>query len=276
MKTVLVDSNSILYVLFHFQILMDDECTSWLDKFCIMTETFQICFFCSIDVQMVWVCCSNYAHPRTQPMETAIEFISFYDYIVALVGKYVVGAVIFRNTAQESVTVYMTLMHDVGAHGRCRGLTMSSCYAQPLMGASQSAQYLCTFFDGKSILMEIHKFLVLCWDGWSKDDQCCFWILASLWYQVCILLIMDEHTFFFQIMCQLRRGLVVTSNNQLFVEEISCDSAHAYTASSYEIYCFNIFQFHYFLANFTTSSAMTSAEFFKPNFLIFSLSEFNF
>ena len=137
MKTVLVDSNSILYVLFHFQILMDDECTSWLDKFCIMTETFQICFFCSIDVQMVWVCCSNYAHPRTQPMEAAIEFISFYDYIVALVGKYVVGAVIFRNTAQESITVYITLMHDVGAHGRCRGLTMSSCYAQTLMGTSQ-------------------------------------------------------------------------------------------------------------------------------------------
>ena len=167
----------------------------------------------------------------------------------------------------------MALVHDVGTHGRSRSLAVCTCHAKSLVGAGQGAQNLCTLLDGESILAEVNQLLVLSWDGWCIDNQRVLGILASLRNEIYILFVVDEHSFFFQLMSEIRRSLVVSGYNQLLAEEVSGDGAHTDAASTYKINCFNILDFHYLVANLITSSAMTSAEFFNPNFLIFSQSE---
>jgi len=124
--------------------------------------------------------------------------------------------------------------------------------------------------------MEENQFLVFGRDCRCVDYQCCLGILAGFWYEVYILLIVDKHSLFLQLMSQSGRSLVISCYYQLLAEEVSSDGAHSDAAGSYKINCFNIFNFHYFVANLITSSAMTSAEFFNPNFLIFSQSESSF
>ena len=51
-------------------------------------------------------------------MEAAVEFICLDYYVVALVGEDVVGAVVLRDTSQKGIAVNVTLVHDMGTHGR--------------------------------------------------------------------------------------------------------------------------------------------------------------
>ena len=150
---------------------------------------------------------------------------------------------------------------------------MCAGYAQALVCTGQGAQYLSTLLDGEAVFMEENQLLVLCWDSWCVNHQGALGILAGLRDEVYVLLVVDEHALFLQLMGELGRSLVVSCYYQLLAEEVSGDGAHADTAGTYKINSFDIFDFHYFVANLMTSSAMTSAEFFKPNFLMFSQSE---
>ena len=116
---VFVYLDAVLHVLLHLQVFVDDEGTARLDQFCVVAEAFQISLLGAVDVEVVWVGRCDDAHPWTQPVEAAVELICLDYYVVALVGEDVVGAVILGNTTQEGIAIYMALVHDVGAHGRC-------------------------------------------------------------------------------------------------------------------------------------------------------------
>ena len=68
-EAVFVHLYTWLHVLLHLQILVYDECATWLYECGIVAETLKICFLCSVYVEMVGVGCCDYAHPRAQPME---------------------------------------------------------------------------------------------------------------------------------------------------------------------------------------------------------------
>ena len=116
---VFVYLDAVLHVLLHLQVFVDDEGTARLDQFCVVAEAFQISLLGAVDVEVVWVGRCDDAHPWAQPVEAAVELICLDYYVVALVREDVVGAVILGNTTQEGIAIYMALVHDVGAHGRC-------------------------------------------------------------------------------------------------------------------------------------------------------------
>jgi len=91
---VFVYLDAVLYVLFHLQTFVDDECAARLDQFSIVTETLQISLLGAVDVEMVRICCCDDAHPWAQPVETAVKLICLDDNIVALVGEDIVGAIV--------------------------------------------------------------------------------------------------------------------------------------------------------------------------------------
>ena len=252
---------------------MDDERTARLDQFCIVTEAFEISLLGTIDVEVIRICRCDDAHPWAQPVETAVKLICLDDYEVALVRENVVGAIVLGDSSEEGIAVEMALVHDVGTHGRSRSLAVCTCHAQSLVGAGQGTKNLRTLLDGESILAEVNQLLVLSRDGWCIDNQRISGILASLRDEIYILFVVDEHSFFLQLVSEIGRSLVVSGYNQLLAEEVSGDGAHTDAACTYKINCFNILDFHYLVANLITSSAMMSAEFFNPNFLMFSQSE---
>ena len=85
------------------------------------------------------------------------------------------------------------------------------------MCAGECAQYLSTFLDGESILLEVYKLLMGGGDGRCVDDQRVLGILACRRNQFHILLIVDDHTFLFQFVCQLGWSLVVTGYGEPFL-----------------------------------------------------------
>ena len=69
-----------------------------------MAEALQIGLFRTIDIQMVRIGGGDDAHPRAQPMETAVKLISL-DHHVIRIGEDIVRAVVLRDAAEEGVTV---------------------------------------------------------------------------------------------------------------------------------------------------------------------------
>ena len=59
---------------------------------------------------------------------------------------------------------------------------------------------LSSFLDGEAILMEENQFLVFSRNCRCVDYQCCLGVLAGFWYEVNILLIVDKHSLFLQLM----------------------------------------------------------------------------
>ena len=114
---ILINLNPFLAILFHLQSAMNDKRTAWLNECSVMAEALKICFLCAIDVEMVGIGGCDDAHPRTQPMERAVELVGFYHYEVTLVRKNVVCAVVLGYASKESIAIEMTLVHDVGTHG---------------------------------------------------------------------------------------------------------------------------------------------------------------
>ena len=138
----------------------------------------------------------------------------------------------------------MTLVHDVSTHRRGSRLAVGTSNTQSLVLTGQRTQYLCTLLYLETILTEINEFLMVGRDGWCIDDETVLLLTTSMWYLVDILLIVDEHAFFLQLAGQRTGCLVVAGNDQATLDEITGDGTHADATGSYEIYCFDIFQFH--------------------------------
>ena len=75
-----------------------------------MFEAFEVCLFCSVDVQMIGVCGSDDRHIRGQPMERAVELVCFDDGIRAFLREQQIGAVILGDASKESGTFYVRLV----------------------------------------------------------------------------------------------------------------------------------------------------------------------
>ena len=112
---------------------------------------------------------------------------------------------------------------------------MRTSYTETFMRLGQRSQHLGTLLYLEAILLEIAQFLMLCGDGWCIDDQTFLLILTGLWNLIDIFLIMDEHSFLFQLTGQFRRSLVVASYDKTFIQEVSSYGTHADTARTYEI-----------------------------------------
>ena len=101
-------------------------------------------------------------------MERTVELIGFYYHIIGI-GKNVIGAIVLGDTTQEGIAVQMALMHDMCTHGRCGGLTMSTCHTEAFVFTSQCTEHLCTLFYFKTVLTEILQFLMVGRYGWCVD-----------------------------------------------------------------------------------------------------------
>ena len=88
-------------------------------------------------------------------MEAAVEFIGL-DYNEVGVGEDIVVAIVLGDKSEEGIAVEMTLVHDVGTHSGCRGLTMCSCHTKSLVGLGQCAQYLSALLYLETIITEEH------------------------------------------------------------------------------------------------------------------------
>ena len=129
----------------------------------------------------------------------------------------------------------MALMHDMGTHRGSGGFAMRTCYTESFVRLGQRTQHLSTLLYLEAILLEIAQFLMLCGDGWRIDNQTFLCVLTGLWNLIDIFFIVDEHSFLFQLTCQVGWGLVVTSDDKAFVQEVSCDGTHADASCTYEI-----------------------------------------
>ena len=198
-QTVFVDRHTRLYLLLHLQVGMQDECATRLDERGVVPETLQVGFFSTVDVQVVGVGGCDDAHPRSEPVETAVKLVSLDDDIVAVVTQDIVGAIVLGDTAQKGVAVDMALVHDVGAHGRCRSLAVCACHTESLMRSGKRAQHLCPLLNGKAVLPEIDQFLMPRWYGWGVDDQTGGCVLAHGGYGVHVFLVVDGHAFLLQL-----------------------------------------------------------------------------
>ena len=72
-------------MLFHFQITVNDQCTTRLNEFSVVTEAFEIGLFCTVDVEMIRVSRGDNAHPWTQPMKASVKLIGLNDHVIAAV-----------------------------------------------------------------------------------------------------------------------------------------------------------------------------------------------
>ena len=137
-EAIVIATDTCLQVLLHLQTTMNDQGTARLDQFCIMAETLQISLFGAVDIEVVRISRGNDTHPRMEPMEGTVELIGLDDHVVG-VREDIVGAVVLRDTAKEGITVQLALVHDMGTHCRCGGLSMGSCHTESLVGLCQRA-----------------------------------------------------------------------------------------------------------------------------------------
>ena len=100
-----------------------------------MAEALEISLLSAVDIEVVGVGGCDNAHPRTQPVKTAVELICLYNDVIAVVGENIVCAIVLRDTAEESVAVDVALVHDMGAHRRRGGLSVGSCHAESFVSA---------------------------------------------------------------------------------------------------------------------------------------------
>ena len=242
-----VGLHPLLHIGPQLQVGMDDERAPRLDEFRVVAEAFQIGFLVAIYVEVVGVCGRDDAHPRTQPMEGAVELVGLDDHEVALVGEDVVGAVILGYATQERVAVDMALVHDVGAHGGSGGLAVCAGEAESLVGTGQGAQHLGALLYGEPPLAEEAEFLVRGGDGGSEHHQACLRVAAGVGYLVHVLLVVDEHALLLQLAREGAWSLVVAGHHEPPVDEVAGDGAHADATCPNEINSFNIFQFHFVL-----------------------------
>ena len=203
LTTVFVDADTLLHVGFHFQPTMDNQRATRLNETGIVAEALQISLFRAIDVEVVGVGRGDDAHPRAQPVERTVELVGLYHHIVALLAQNIVGAIVLRDTTQEGIALHMTLMHDVGAHGRSGGFAMCTGKTKAFVGTGQRAQHLCPFLNLKSFLAKPYQFFVLGWNGRRIDDERGLQLLTGMGNVVDTLFIVNEHALFLQLAGQV-------------------------------------------------------------------------
>ena len=144
------------------------------------------------------------------------------------------------------------------------------------MRLCEGAKHLCPLLDLEAVLLEETEFLVACGDGGGIDDETGLRLFAGEGYLVDVLFVMNQHAFFLQMARQVGGGLVIPRHDETLLQEIAGDGTHADAASTNEVDCFDIFQFHCYdlFANLMTSRAMISAESGSASFFTFSLSIF--
>ena len=107
----------------------------------------------------------------------------------------------------------MTLVHDVGTHGRGRRLAMRTGYAKALVSLGQCAKHLSALLNLKTIILEIYEFFVLSRDCWCINNQAFLFLFAKMWNLIDVFFVMDEHTLLFQLAGKVGWCLVVTTHN---------------------------------------------------------------
>ena len=231
-----VSAHALLHIRLHLQSGMDYQRATRLYELRVMAEALQVSLLCPVDIEVIRIGSCDNTHPRTKPMERAVELVGLNDDIVALVGQDIVGAVVLGDTTEESIAVDMTLMHDMCTHCRCRCLSMCTCHAESLMCTGQYAEHLRTFLNLKAILTEVSEFLVCTWYGRSEHHECGLRITACIRNLFHIILVMKYHSFLLKSPCQGSRRLVITGNDETLVIEVAGDGTHANTADTHEIY----------------------------------------
>ena len=91
---VCIHLHSILHVSLHLQVLVDYEYASRLYQSGVVAEAFEISLFGAVYVEVVRVGRGDHAHPRTEPMEAAVELVGLYHHVVALFAEDIVCAVV--------------------------------------------------------------------------------------------------------------------------------------------------------------------------------------
>ena len=162
-----------------------------------MAEALKISLLRAIYVEVVGVGSRDDSHPRTEPVEGAVELIGLNDDVVAGVGEDIVRAIVLRDAAEESVAVDMALVHDMSTHRRGRGLAVSTCHAESFVGTSQDAEHLCTLLYLEAIVAEPCQFLVRSGDSRCIDDEARSLVSAGMRDLINVLIVVDEHAFFF-------------------------------------------------------------------------------
>ena len=56
---------------------VDEQFASGLNQFGEMGKTFEVSFFCAIDVKVVRICGGYYSYIGSEPVERAVVFVSF-------------------------------------------------------------------------------------------------------------------------------------------------------------------------------------------------------
>ena len=97
----------------------------------------------------------------------------------------------------------------------------------------------------KAVVAKPGQFLVCGRYGRCVNHKARSLVLACVRNLVDILVVMDEHALFLQLLCQVRRRAVVTCYNRATMYEISCYCAHADAACTDKIDRLDIFQFHF-------------------------------
>ena len=123
---------------------------------------------------------------------------------------------------------------------------MFTCHTESLERLAQCTQHLCTLLHIKLLAKEVGQFAMSRGNGRGKDHQRTLWREKRMRDECHIVLVMNLCTLLFQLARKRARSLVITTYLHADVQEITGDSAHAYAANAHEIYCFDIFEFHFY------------------------------
>ena len=123
---------------------------------------------------------------------------------------------------------------------------MGAREAKALVCAGERAEHLCPLLDGEVVLLEPRQFGVGGRDSGREDYQCVLPVAAGRRDLVNVLLIMDLHALALQFVGERCRRAVVARHDEVAVQEVACEGAHANASRSDEIDSLDIFQFHNF------------------------------
>ena len=106
----------------------------------------------------------------------------------------------------------MTLMQQMSGHATCCGFAVCSCHAESFKRTGEGAQYLSSFLDFESVLLEMHQFFMFGRYGGRIYYQGRADFPARIRNLLYILGVMDAGTFVLKFSCQVARCLVITAN----------------------------------------------------------------
>ena len=231
-----IECDTRLHIGLHLESCVQDKITARDNEMAVMAETLEIGFFSTIDIQMVGIGGCNHTGIRTQPMERAVKLIGFYHHIRTFLAQDIIGSVILGDSAQESITVNMTLMQNMSRHAAGGGLAMRACHAQCLQALAQGAQNLSTLLHRETMMEEMRKLGVTGRNGRRVYHQGTLWRKEYLGYLCEVVFIMNLRTFLFQFGRQGTGSLVISSYGHTHMQKISGYGTHAYTTYANEIY----------------------------------------